>query len=198
MSDTNAEAPKSTTWQDWVSRTTAVFAVLAALSSGVWGASNLRAILEQGRVNDQWAYYQSASIKAHGAGQMRDQTKALGTGETAERAKAFNALASELDKEQIRESDKKDKAYHDATEYEKSRDKWVERGFWYEVSFALLQVAVILSTIAAAAKSRGLLITAAAFGVLGLAVLANGYFFIKHAPPSWYESVSKGMASDVK
>ena len=37
-------------WEDWITRTTAVLAVFAALSSGQWGASNLRAILEQGKV----------------------------------------------------------------------------------------------------------------------------------------------------
>ena len=57
-------------WEDWITRTTAVPAVFAALSSGQWGASKLRAILEQGMVDDGWSYYQAKSIKNHLAGAM--------------------------------------------------------------------------------------------------------------------------------
>src|SRR5947209_20227077 len=52
-------------WEGWATRTTAILAVLAALSSGRWGAANLQAILEQGKVNDAWSYYQARSIKEH-------------------------------------------------------------------------------------------------------------------------------------
>src|SRR5204863_5669335 len=64
-------------WEDWIARTTAVLAVLAALSSGQWGASNLRAILEQGKVDDGWSYFQAKSIKGHLAEHMQGLAGAL-------------------------------------------------------------------------------------------------------------------------
>jgi hypothetical protein len=44
---------------------TAIMAVLAALSTLYMGKYSSRAILAQGQESDQWAYYQAKSIKGH-------------------------------------------------------------------------------------------------------------------------------------
>src|SRR6185436_19390336 len=74
MSNPEPAKPK---WEDWITKTTAVLAVFAALSSGQWGASNLKAILEQGKVDDGWSYYQAKSIKNHLAEHMQGLAGAL-------------------------------------------------------------------------------------------------------------------------
>src|SRR5258708_31491298 len=52
-------------WVDHVARTTAVLAVLAAVSSGQYANQFSRTILAQAEASDQWSYYQSNSIKRH-------------------------------------------------------------------------------------------------------------------------------------
>ncbi len=90
MSETQkSPAEKKDEPSNWAARMTAVLAVNAALSSGRWSASNLQAILEQGKVNDAWSYYQAKSDNQHGLEQARDLARALATGESGERAQAL-------------------------------------------------------------------------------------------------------------
>src|SRR5579863_154337 len=88
---------------EWIARTTAVLAVIAAVSSGRWGASNLQAILEQGKVNDTWSYYQAKSMKQHDAEQTRELAKALAPGQPAASADALVALQNRMDETARRE-----------------------------------------------------------------------------------------------
>jgi hypothetical protein len=174
-----AGAAPARTWEDWATRTTAILAVLAALSSGQWGASNLKAILEQGKVNDGWAFYQSKSIKEHLAGDSAELAAALavdrpGAG-LADLEKARRAERSRLAVEKQRLRDEVEAA-------EKRRDLIVERSFWFEMAFALLQVGVVLSTIGTAAKKKAIWVAAVLAGLLGLTLVANGFLRVVKAP----------------
>src|SRR5437588_970794 len=59
------EAAHKRHWLDHAARTTAVLAVLAAVSSGQYANQFSRTILAQAEASDQWSYYQSNSIKLH-------------------------------------------------------------------------------------------------------------------------------------
>src|SRR2546430_12418622 len=52
-------------WLDHAARTTAVLAVMAAVSSGQYANQFSRTILAQAEASDQWSYYQAKSIKRH-------------------------------------------------------------------------------------------------------------------------------------
>ncbi len=52
-------------WQGWLALSTAIMAVLAALTTLYMGKYSSRAIMAQGQESDQWAYYQAKSIKQH-------------------------------------------------------------------------------------------------------------------------------------
>jgi hypothetical protein len=169
-------------WQEWATRTTAVLAVLAALSSGQWGAANLRAILEQGKVDDGWAYYQSKSIKNHLAEHMRDLAQALSEDLPAKDlpGRSLAAYGTKMGTESNRLSAEKAILEQHVRGYEKHRDEFVERSFWYEIAFAFLQVGVVLSTIASAARKRVLWIIAISAGLAGGFFVLNGMgHFIK-------------------
>lgn len=194
MAETKSDtAAAEAGWQAWATRTTAILAVLAALSSGRWGASNLQAILEQGKVNDTWAYYQAKSVKEHSAEQIRDLAAALGSGQPADRAAALSQLQRQLDADAHREDLEKQQREADARRFEVRRDQLVERGFWYELSFACLQLGVILCTIASGAKRQAAWYAGIVFGALGLLFLINGIYTLHHAPRSWYQGTSEEM-----
>src|ERR1700674_1744062 len=59
------EAAHKRHWLDHAARTTAVLAVLAAVSSGQYASQFSRTILAQAEASDQWSYYQAKSIKRH-------------------------------------------------------------------------------------------------------------------------------------
>jgi hypothetical protein len=197
MSEQAKAEKKPAGWEEWATRTTAILAVIAALSSGRWGASNLQAILEQGKVNDTWAYYQAKSMKQHDAEQTRDLAGALASGE-GPNATGLTTLSARLDKEAKREEKDKLQRETDAKKFEASRDKLVESSFWFELSFSGLQLGVILCTIAAAAKRRAAWFIGIFCGVIGLLLLVNGHHRFYHAPRSWYQGTSEEMAYDVK
>jgi hypothetical protein len=196
MSEPKPTESKKTTWEDWATRTAGILAVLAALASARWGASNLQAILKQGQINDAWAYYQAKSMKQQDAEQSRDMLAAMEKGETPERLASFEALRARMAAMASREEQNKAEQQRHALDYQVARDGMVESSFWLELSFAALQLGVILCTIASGAKRRSPWIVGVACGLLGLILLANGSFHFYHAPRSWYQGATEQMAND--
>ncbi|HEX5245344.1 MAG TPA: DUF4337 domain-containing protein [Tepidisphaeraceae bacterium] len=186
-------AEKKDESSNWAARMTAVLAVIAALSSGRWSASNLQAILEQGKVNDAWSYYQSKSVKEHGLEQTRDLARALATGEPSDRAQALVKLGDSMDQIAAREAKDRAKIMADARDFNKRRNVLVEKSFWLEISFACLQLGVILCTIAAGTEFRFGLPAGIIVGLLGVALMVNGFHTFVHAPASWYQGTGQQM-----
>ena len=178
---------------NWAARMTAVLAVIAALSSGRWSASNLQAILEQGKVNDAWSYYQSKSVKEHGLEQTRDLARALSAGESGDRAQALVKLGNSMEQIAAKEAKDRAKIMADAREFNTRRNVLVEKSFWLEISFACLQLGVILCTIAAGTKFRFGLPAGIIVGLLGVALMVNGFHTFVHAPASWYQGTGQQM-----
>src|SRR5207253_11244976 len=74
------EAAAKRHWIDHAARTTAVLAVLAAVSSGQYANQFSRTILAQAEASDQWSYFQAKSIKKNiQAGQL-EMERALTAG----------------------------------------------------------------------------------------------------------------------
>ncbi|HSU69013.1 MAG TPA: DUF4337 domain-containing protein [Tepidisphaeraceae bacterium] len=199
MSETQTPAPKKTGWEEWATRTTAILAVIAAISSGRWGASNLQAILEQGKVNDTWAFYQAKSMKEHDAQQMSQLAAALTSSSQAPgKTAALQKLEADMKAEASREEKDKLQRQKDAENFQLRRDRLVEGSFWYEISFAALQLGVILCTIAVGARQPLAWKVGIFCGLLGLVVFINGLFGFVHAPKSWYQGVSQEMSYEDK
>ena len=182
--------------ETWISRTTAILAVIAAISSGHWGACNLQAILEQGKVNDTWSYYQAKSMKQHEAEQTRDLAIALSG--SSPNKDAFEQLKQKMADEAKREETEKNEQQQAALNFQKSRDHYVESSFWFEISFAVLQLGVILCTIASGARHKTPWTLGLVLGVFGLLLLINGFHRVVPAPKSWYQGSSDQMAYDIK
>jgi hypothetical protein len=176
--------PAKPSWEDWIAKTTAVLAVFAALSSGQWGASNLKAILERGKIDHGWSYYQAKSIQSH----LAEHTQGLAGAMAAERPAAAgpeSALVkyrAEMEAESKRLALDKAKVEKEVHDYERARDSYIERSFWFELAFACLQAGAGLSTIAAAARKKGRCRAAITAGLLGAFFVANGLGHFIQAP----------------
>jgi len=182
--------------ETWITRTTAILAVVAAISSGRWGACNLQAILEQGKVNDTWSYYQAKSMKQHEAEQTQRLAAAL-AGSPSQNQTGLQQLGEQMKAEAAREASDKDTQEENAHKYEKSRDYYVESSFWFEISFAALQLGVILCTIASGAKHKFPWNVGLVLGVVGLLFLINGFHRVVSAPRGWYQTASEQIANDI-
>jgi hypothetical protein len=161
-------------WIDHAARTTAVLAVLAAVSSGQYANQFSRTILSQAEATDQWNYYQAKSLKRHIVSGQSDLLKAL--------ALTQPSMAPELDKLQATDVDllkKYDKEMADlkkqAEATEGVRRVHERQGNWFQGAFIILQAGVVLCTVAASAKQKPLWLIAILCGVAGLAVVGYGF-----------------------
>lgn len=170
-------AEKRQAWIDHVARTTAVLAVLAALSSGQYAGKFSSTILAQAEASDQWSYYQAKSIKKH----LSENQLALASVLAADRPELATPLAKLQDSERANAKKYEDelariKAQAEATETLKRRHQ--RQGDRFQYAFVVLQAGVVLSTIAASARRKELWVFAIVSGLVGLLMVVNGFLLV--------------------
>jgi hypothetical protein len=142
-------------WQGWLALSTAIMAVLAALTTLYMGKYSSRAIMSQGQESDQWAYYQAKSIKGH-TFEVNLKTlelqyltqKGLTSEAAAEYQKTMKKYRDELTRYDAEKKEIKDKAENIA----KAKIKAQEMGGNFAYSLIFLQIALMLSSIASLTK----------------------------------------------
>jgi ethanolamine ammonia-lyase small subunit len=168
------EAAQKRHWVDHAARTTAVLAVLAAVSSGQYANQFSRTILAQAEASDQWSYYQAKSIKRHLVQGQVELLKAMAV-TTPQAASALDKLQADdatlvkkYDQEILDAKAKADKIEADKRIHER-------QGNWFQGAFIILQAGVVLCTVASSAKRKELWALAIALGVAGLCVVGYGF-----------------------
>jgi hypothetical protein len=172
------EASARRHWLEHVPRTTAVLAIVAAVSSGQYANQFSRTILAQAEASDQWSYYQAKSIKRHLINSQIEMLQAMG--------KTRPDVAPELAKLEENDRGQVKKYEQDLAEAKVKADAMVadkdthqKQGDRFQLAFIILQAGVVLSTIAASARRKELWFLAIACGLLGLIVVADGYLLIR-------------------
>ena len=147
-------------WMTWVALTTAVMAVLAAITTLYIGKFSSRAILLQGQETSQWGYYQAKSIKSYLYEiqvENMEMERLEGSSKTAKAGSEQFGKALTRYKETVRRYDK-EKAEIKAKGDELAKKKVVAQdmagNFGYSLIF--LQIGLMLSSIAALTKKRAL------------------------------------------
>jgi hypothetical protein len=142
-------------WQGWLALSTAIMAVLAALTTLYMGKFSSRAIMSQGQESDQWAYYQAKSIKGH-TFEVNKKTlelqfitqKGLSPEAAAEYQKILKSYGEEIKRYDLEKKEIKDKAEGIA----KVKLKAQEMGGDFAYALIFLQIALMLSSIASLTK----------------------------------------------
>lgn len=162
-------------WVDHAARTTAVLAVLAAVSSGQYANQFSRTILAQAEASDQWSYYQAKSIKRHLIGGQVELLRAMATA-SPQAAPALEKLQQDDAASVKRYEQELAEALVKARTIEAEKDLHQRQGNWFQGAFIILQAGVVLCTVAASAKRRELWALAIALGLAGLAVVGWGFW----------------------
>lgn len=142
-------------WQGWLALSTAIMAVLAALTTLYMGKYSSRAIMAQGQESDQWAYYQAKSIKQHTFEmnrkalelQFRSQ-KGLPADVAADYRKTLDKYGEEIKRYDGDKKEIKAKAEEIAGRKLKAQDM----GGNFAYSLIFLQIAIMLSSLASLTK----------------------------------------------
>ena len=167
---------KKEPWLNYLALTTVVFAVCATLSTLKGGGYGSKAVLSQAQASDQWSYYQAKSIKGYLYELQRDklalELKAGILGAAGEYRNKIEFYGSEID----RYKGDKEEIKKKAEDLEKQRNDAQKHSGAFGLAAMFLQIAILLSSIAALMKQKYFWFLGLAAGSLGLVYFFNGFF----------------------
>lgn len=153
-------------WVLYVALTTAVFAVLAAISGLLAGNHADEAMLAQMRSSDQWAFYQAKGIKTEMLNSSNKILAALGKAPDI----ADVAKIKEGKKEQA-------KIMQEAKNAQKESDGHVDRHGVLARAVTLFQVAIAIGAISIITRRKILWLASTVFALVGVFFLLQGTLF---------------------
>ncbi|MBI5740070.1 MAG: DUF4337 domain-containing protein [Nitrospirae bacterium] len=170
---------KKEAWLNYLALTTVLLAVCATLATFKGGGYATKAVLAQSQASDQWAYFQSKSIK----GYIYETQKEKFELDLKERGRELPApFREEYEKKVVNYSEKiarynEEKAAieKEAREKETIRDKAQKHQQMFGMAIIFLQIAILLSSIAALLKKKPVWLVGLLSGIVGLFYFANGF-----------------------
>jgi len=165
-------------WTLYLSLSTAIIAVFAAIASLESGANSNDAILEkneavlsQSKASDQWSYYQAKGVKGSLASAEADMVAPT----NAELSTKLHADAHRYKSQQ----DEIERAAHEleakVEESNKRAERFLERHHKFAISVTLFQVAIALSAISALTRRKVLWFGGLGASAAGLAMFVTGF-----------------------
>lgn len=168
---------KKEKWLNYLALSSIVFAVCATLSTFKAGNYSTKSVLSQTQASDQWAYYQSKSIKGYLYDMQKDKLEIELKGQkSASAANEYKNRIEAYSKKIKKYEDEKAKIENDARALEKTRDEAQRHSGAFGMAVVYLQLAIVLSSIAALMKKRFVWIIGLALGIVGIVYFANGFF----------------------
>ncbi len=158
-----------------VALTVAILAVILSVISGGADNARLKALLASSQAVDQWAYYQSKSVKGNSYDIARKMLGAQGS--SAEQ----KALMDDFGRQTARYQKEKADIEATAHQYEERVTFQNERVEHFERGEVLLHIAIVLGSITILVRMRSLWWLCLALGFLGL-VMGVMPFFQHQAP----------------
>ena len=169
-------------WLNYLALTTVILAVCATLSTFKGGGYSTKSVLAQTQAANQWAYYQAKSIKGY---LYEIQKEALELEYKKDKVKGARVLANEYERK-IEIYSQKLKKYDGekaeikkiAENWEMARDDAKVHSDIFGKAVIFLQIAILLSSIAALLKKKYIWILGMGIGVVGVVYFANGFLLL--------------------
>jgi hypothetical protein len=167
---------KKDPWLNLLALTTVIFAVCATLATFKGGGFSTRTVLNQAMASDQWAYYQAKGIKGN-----LYEVEAMRLKREIELAPKANLPVLEksladVEKKVAKYDGEKADISKKATGYEEAKADAQKHGAPFGLAVIFLQIAILLSSIAALLKKQPVYWAGLAVGVVGLVYFANGFY----------------------
>jgi hypothetical protein len=173
---------KKEPWLNYLALMTVMLAVCATLSTFKGGGFSTRSVLAQSQASDQWAYYQSKSIKSYMYEMQKDKLEL----ELKEKRQKFapeiigdyeNKIDAYSGKIKKYEEEKAD-IEKSARAQESIRDDAQKHSREFGMAVIFLQIAILLSSIAALLKKKPVWIIGLLSGVVGIFYFINGFLMV--------------------
>jgi len=173
-----AEEPKEQ-WLNYLALTTVILAVCATLSTFKGAGYSTRSVLSQTQAANQWAYYQSKSIKGY---LYENQKESMELELKQNKAKFPKILQDEYEgkiaayrKKLKRYDEEKAIISKEAKKLESIRDEAQKHSQAFGLAVIFLQIAILLSSIAALLKKKSVWLLGVSTGAVGIVYFANGF-----------------------
>ena len=154
-------------WSLLVALSTAIMAVLAAITALMAGHQSDEALIDQIRASDQWAYYQSKGIKAEIAQLHLNQMTALGKSAETGTLKMLQKYKSDQTKiKKTAEKEELSSATHLNIHQVLAR------------AVTLFQIAIAISAISILVRRKKLWIVSLVIALVGVFFMVQGIFII--------------------
>jgi len=168
-----------------VALTTAIFAVFLAITSLGGNNAMKEMILAQQQASDQWAFYQAKVIREHLYRQQKQRLELdlLEKGALKPEVKQrYESLLQETAKEAARYGVEKKDIKKEAEKLEHERDINRAKDPYFDYAEVLLQIAIVMASIAILAHSRPMFVFALAAAALGAVFSLNGFLLLFRIP----------------
>lgn len=149
----------SVPWMSGVALSTAIFAVLAAISGLLAGMYANEAMMSQIQASDQWGYYQAKSIKAA----------------ILEAKTTLASEATDRDKEKAAQYQEEQREIKSEAEHKEAEAKAsFHRHEVFARSVTMFQIAIAIAAISALTRRRRFWFVSLGFGLIGVVFLVLG------------------------
>jgi hypothetical protein len=172
------EEPKEK-WLNYLALTTVILAVCATLSTFKGAGYSTRSVLSQTQAANQWAYYQAKSIKGY---LYEIQKESLDLESKKDKVKGSKAITGEYEKKIAMYTQKINKYDAEKAEISKEakrleivRDEAQKHSSIFGLAVIFLQIAILLSSIAALMKKKVVWLIGVGTGAVGIIYFANGF-----------------------
>ncbi|MBI5199341.1 MAG: DUF4337 domain-containing protein [Nitrospirae bacterium] len=169
-----------------VALTTAVFAVILAITSLGGNNAMKEMILAQQQASDQWAYYQAKVVREHLYRSMTVRLEAdlLERGGSMRPAvkERFESMLKHSAEEEVRYKAEKKKIEEEAKKLEHERDVNRNKDPYFDYAEVLLQIAIVMASISILSSSRPVFYFAIIAAIAGTVFSINGYLMIFKVP----------------
>ena len=180
------EEIKAKTFTKRIALTTAIFAVLLAITSLGGNNATKEMMLSQQQASDQWAFYQSKALREHlyRTNGLRIELDLLerGAGMKPEAKKRYEAMLKDMRAEETRFGEEKNKIEEEAKHLEAERDKNLSKDPYFDYAEVLLQISIVMASISILAASRQIFYFATVSASLGTLLMLNGYLLLFKVP----------------
>ena len=161
---------------------TAVYAVLLAITALGDNKSMKEMLLKQQEASDQWAYYQAKSIRETLYKIQRSNMEAdfldRGNSMRPEARSRFKARIDRMAAEENRYASEKKDIAREATKTEHERDIYKKRDPYFEFAEGLLQISIVMASIAIVSSFPPVFYFSLVIAVLGAFLSFNGFTLI--------------------
>ena len=170
---------KKEPWLNYLALSTVIFAVCATLSTFKGGGFSTRSVMSQTQAANQWAYYQAKSLKGYLYEIQKEmlelELKEPNSNLTASAIEARKGTIDNFGQKIAKYEKEKAEIMQEARQLEARRDAAQNNSQIFGYAVIFLQIAILLSSIAALMKKKPVWYLSVVVGTAGVVYFANGF-----------------------